>query len=454
MASGCSQADSKDNDKDSGGKGATSSGATNSAGGDGHGDGHGNPSAGMSAGGADGSESYGGGATEAEGGSDSGAGSPRIGSCSTGQLLLGDPLYNDKPDAGSPKPAGQGRLDDPPIRGEAMAVIGNKLFIETEFELWSVDLSDPNGKLSRFAGKEGNTFINAGGACKDASFLVIRDMTATPDGKLAVVDYVGGAIIEISDPGGPNCKADWVAGTHAKTDDPGDNYPLAQGDMDGPGATALFGGDKDVTGIGGAGIHKITSDGKGNLYTWDEGTGKFKKIATDKDRTVSTIGVGATDDNVMGLAWLNGKLYATGVDGSNDFLKEIDPAKYDPQKPKDNVVDVFRNRDQFPDVEAGHQAVISQVYSDGEALIISGQSGRVWRVAPDGTVLATLAGSGPFLDYENDFDPLVPHPATEWQLVHTLSNSDGGPWLALAPGKLYWEGGIGIGKYALEFTCK
>jgi len=236
VTSGCSQADK---DKDDGGssKGATSSDATSNAGGDGHGDGHGNPSAGMSAGGADGSESNGGAATEPEGGSESGAGSPRIGECSTGQLLLGDPLYNDKPDAGDPKPAGQGRLDDPPIRGEAMAVIGNKLFIETEFELWSTDLSDPNGKLARFAGKEGNTFINAGGACKDASFLVIRDMTATPDGKLAVVDYVGGAIIEISDPGGPNCKANWVAGTHAKTDDPGDDYPLAQGDMDGPGAT-------------------------------------------------------------------------------------------------------------------------------------------------------------------------------------------------------------------------
>jgi hypothetical protein len=444
VSSGCSPA--KDKDENSGG--SSGSGATSNAGGESN-DGNG---AGTSAGGADGAESSGGGA--AENGGEYGAGTMEIESCSTGQLLLGDPLYNDKPDAGAPKPAGQGRLDDPPIRNEALAVIGDRLFIETEFELWSVDLSDPDAKLVRFAGKEGNKFIDAGGACKDASFLVIRDMTATPDGKLAVVDYVGGAIIEISDPGGPNCKADWVAGTHTKTDDPGDDYPLAQGDVDGPGATALFGGDKAVTGIGGAGIHKITSDPAGNLYTWDEGTGKFKKVATDKDRTVSTIGVGATDDNVMGLAWLKGKLYATGVDGTNDFLKEIDPAKYDPKHPEANVVDVFRNRDQFPDVESGHQAVISQVYSDGEALIISGESGFVWRVAADGTVLATLAGSGPFLDYENDFDPLVPHAAKDWQLVHPLSNADGGPWLALAPGKLYWAGGIGIGKYTLEFTCK
>src|SRR6185436_15193890 len=111
--------------------------------------------------------------------------------------------------------------------------------------------------------------------------------------------------------------------------------------------------------------------------------------------------------NVMGLAFLKGKLYATGVDGTNDFLEEIDPAKYDPKRPKANVVDVFRNRDQFVETEGGHQALISQVYSDGEALIISSQSGYVWRVAADGTVLSTLLGSGAFLDYQDDFDPLV-----------------------------------------------
>jgi hypothetical protein len=81
------------------------------------------------------------------------------------------------------------------------------------------------------------------------------------------------------------------------------------------------------------------------------------------------------------------------------------------------------------------------------------QSGYVWRVAPDGPVLATLAGTGAFLDYQDNFDPLVPHPANEWQLVSSLSNADGGPWLALAPGKLYWSGGIGIGKYMLQFSC-
>lgn len=381
------------------------------------------------------------------GGSD---GSGALSSCGTGVLLAGNPLWSD-PDNTEPKPnpAGQGLLDDPPIRNEAIAVIGSKLFIETEFEIWSADLSDATPKLVRFAGQEPSDFVNAGVACEDTRFLVIRDMVATAQGKLVVVDYVGGAIIEISDPGGPDCRSDWVAGTHVKSEDPGADYPLAKGDRDGAGAQALFGGpEKD-----GAGIHKVTVDPDGNIYTWDEGTGKFKMVATDAERTVTTIGVGATDDNVMGLAFLDGKLYATGVDGSNDFLKEVDPAAYDAAEPTKNVKDVFRSRDHFADVPSSNQAITAQVVSDGEALIISGQSGYVWRVATDGTVLATLAGTGAFLDYKDGFDPTKPHPANEWQLVSSLSNSNGGPWLALGNGKLYWSGGLGISKYVLELSC-
>jgi hypothetical protein len=322
------------------------------------------------------------------------------------------------------------------------------------------DLSQASPQIARIAGQENGGVVNAGVACKDTRFLVVRDMTVTADGKLVLIDYVGGAVIEITDPGGANCMSHWVAGTHAMTADPGSAYPLAQGDMDGPGAGALFGGDPLVTGISGGGIHKVATDPAGNIYTFDDGTGKFKKIATDSACTVSTIGVGATADNVMGLAFLNGKLYATGVDGSNDFLKVVDPASYDAANPTSNVHDVFRNRgDQFPEIMGtGHQAVLAQIISDGQALIISGQSQFVWRVAPDGTVLSTLAGSlgqsGPGrLDFDSNFDPLVPHPASDWELVSNISNSDGGPWLALDAGKLYWSGGIGIGKYIVQFSC-
>jgi hypothetical protein len=442
-----------DKDDDAGGTGNPS------AGGEGNSSTAGKKSTGTDAGGdttSNGGQpsSSGGEPSSSVGGESSSGTATSITSCGTGLLLEGDPLWTDYLDG--VKPAGQGLFDDPPIRSEAIAVIGNMLFVETEFEIWSADMSQKTPKISRFAGVEtmGDTFIDAGLPCKDTRFLVIRDMVAKPNGKLAVVDYVGGAIIEITDPAGPGCKSDWVAGTHMRTADPAD-FPLAQGDQDGPGADALFG---DVG--GGGGVVHITTDPDGNLYTFDNGTGKFKMIAneSDPDRTVSTIGQGSGDDNVIGLAFLKGKLYASGVDGSNDFLIEIDPAKYSKAKPKDSVHDVFRARDHFADVEASHQAVLSQMISDGEALIITGDSGYIWRVAADGTVLATLAGTGVHLEYdpvgEDPFDPTSPHPANEWWLNYSLSNSFGGPWLALSDSKLYWSGGAGTGKHIVQFSCK
>ena len=372
-----------------------------------------------------------------------------ITSCGQGVLFEGDPL-NDT--AGTPKPAGQGLLDDPSIRNQAIAVIGSKFFVETDQEIWYADMSLATPKLIRMAGVELDSggFINAGVACKDTTFLSIRDMAATPDGKLVVIDYVGGAVIEITDPGTATCKSNWVAGTHVKTADPSPDYPLAYGEKDGPGIDALFGG----TTIKGAGIHKVAVDPTGNIYTWDEGTGKFKMIATDKDRTVSTIGATSSDDNIMGLTFLKGKLYATGVDGTNDFLIEVDPAAYKAATPKSNTKDVFRSRDHFSDVEAGHQAITAQVINDGEALIISSQQGYVWSVATDGTVLATLAGTGPYIEFSADFDPTKPHAAKDWELFYSLSNSAGGPWLALADSKLYWSGGKSLGQFTLQFSCQ
>jgi hypothetical protein len=440
----------KDDDKDDNAGGSSNSGGTDSTAG-----GKNSSAAGdQSTAEAGAASSEGGGASMSEGGATSTGNGSSITSCGTGVLLEGDPLWTDYLDGN--KPAGQGLFDDPPIRNEAVAVIGTRLFVETEFEIWSADMAEQTPKISRFAGVEGATYIQAGVPCKDTRLLVVRDMIAKPNGKLALVDYVGGAVIEITDPAGTACKSDWVAGTHEKTDDPGDDYPLSQGDKDGPGVDALFG---DVG--GGGGIEHITTDPDGNLYTFDNGTRKFKKIANedDPDRTVSTIGQGTGgDDNVIGLAFLKGKLYATGVDGTNDFLIEVDPAKYDPAKPKANVKDVFRQRDHFAETEGGHQAVISQVISDGEALIISGDSGYVWRVAADGEVLATLAGTGIHLEYDpvgqDPFDPKVPHPANEWWLNYSLSNSFGGPWMALTDSKLYWSGGFGTGKHIVQFDCK
>jgi hypothetical protein len=153
---------------------------------------------------------------------------------------------------------------------------------------------------------------------------------------------------------------------------------------------------------------------------------------------------------------VNGKLYATGVDGTNDFLIEVDPAKYKVATPKLNVKDVFRARDHFADVPSDHQAITAQVIANGDNLIISGQSGFVWNVKTDGTVLSTLAGTGTYIEFSTDFDPTLPHAAKDWELYSSLSNSLGGPWLTLANGKLYWAGGAGGagGAYTLQFSCQ
>lgn len=369
--------------------------------------------------------------------------------CSTGTLLAGDPLW-DGANTGQ-KPAGQGLLDDPPLMGEQVVMIGNMLFIENEEEIWSADLSAKTPVLSRFAGTRGSGFINAGTTCAASTFLVIRDMAATADGKLVVIDYVGGAVVEITNPGAANCTTAYVAGTHAKTADPGQDYPLGQGDMDGPGATALFGG----VGTGGGGIHKVTVDPDGNIYTYDDGTGKFKMIATDKDRTVTTIGQGTKSDNINGLAYLGGKIYATGVDGTNDLLEVVDPSKYKAATPKDSVTELFRNRgDQFPEVTGtGHQAITTQLIADGDGLIVSSQFGYVWRLDTKGNVLGTLFGTGITLDFPSDFDLTKSHPAAEWPLAYSISNSNGGPWIFKSGSTLLWSGGNSVGKYVIKFSC-
>ena len=397
------------------------------------------------------------GATTGEGGDKGTAGTGGTGggvtACGTGVLFQGNPTYeraSDYDTDAKPKPAGQGLLDDPPIRDEAMAVIGSTVYWETEQEIWSADTSLKTPVLKRIAGKEVDSggFINAGVACADTTFLVVRDMVATAEGKLALVDAVAGAVVEITDPGTANCKSVYVAGTHEKTDNPGPDFPLNSGDMDGPGSSALFGGDHEGKGM----IEHIAADPSGNYYVFDNGTGKFRMIATDEDRTVSTIGQGSADDAVFGMAVVNGKLYAVGTDSENDFMLEIDPKAYNAAKPKDNVKEIFRANDHFPEVQDS-QAVPASLVADGDALIVSGLKQYIWRIATDGTVLATLAGTGARLDFDADFDPTKPHPASDWELVTDTGGGHGGPWLALGGGKLYWGGGVGINKYTVQFSC-
>jgi hypothetical protein len=388
------------------------------------------------------------------------------GSCGDGIAIEGDPLYTDA--VGNPKTAGQGTMADPPVLpAEDIAVIGDKLFVNSEEEIWMADLTGTNPQIKRIAGLRGSKTFVAGVACADTRFLVVHSIAATADGKLALVDYIGNAVVEITDPAGATCASHYVAGTHASTPDP-DMGVANSGDVDGPGNTAEFGGDTAVTQVIGAGIHKIAVDPAGNYYTWDDGTGKVKKIANDAARTVSTIGLLSTDDEVFGLTFLKGKLYAIANNaGDTNALFAIDPTTYsstDTTKPSKNIKTTFRidtdgSGNLFPELNgSGELALLQDLDNDGTNLIVSSSLGFIWKLGTDGSYISTLAGSvgdrGPGrLEFEDSFDPTKSHPASEWQLVTEPSNSGGKPWITVDGGSLYWSGGIGTGEFVVKFNC-
>jgi hypothetical protein len=376
--------------------------------------------------------------TGAGAGGDPGSiGDGRALSCSTGTLFAGDPLYDEDFDYANIKPAGQGLLDDAPLRFRDLAFIGDRLFVQTQLEVWSADLSKKPVVISRLAGNEPVTNttsarIEAGVACKDTQFMIIEGIAATPSGTLVVADGRGGALVELTDPGLATCQSHYIAGTHAKflDSDVGPDNAANPGDVDGKGLDAKF-----------LGVSKPVVAPNGNIFVYDEGNQKLKKIGTDRDRTVTT--VAAFDDNIFALAYLNGKVYASGSDGANDVLLEIDPTKT-----ANNVKEVYRDNAHFNELDHA-LAVITALVPDGDALI-GGGKGYIWRIGTDGSVIATLVGSGAAIDWPSDFDPTEPHSAKDWVLVNTGA---GQQWLALDKGKLYWAGGVGIARTVLQFSC-
>jgi hypothetical protein len=475
MAAGCSSKSDSNGAAggSNGGSGNSTSGGSSNAGSGTTTGGSSNAGSGATTGG---SSNAGSGTTVGEAGASSG-GSGTIASCSSGVVIEGDPLWNDKSEGGtgglpaSAVVAGQGTLADPPVLpAEKIAIIGNELFLNSEEEIWMADLTGTKPQIKRIAGLRGSKKITADVACADTRFLVVRGIAATADGKLAIVDYLGNAVLEITDPtDATKCASHWVAGTHVSSDEP-DMGVVSPGDADGPGNMALFGGDPAVTQVVGAGINRITVDPAGNYYTWDDGTGKVKKIANDAARTVSTIGVLSTDDEVFALTFLNGKLYAIANNaGSENPLFQIDPTTYsatDTMKPSKNIKTLFRIDTDgsgmlFPELNgSGSLALLSDLDNDGTNLIVASSLGFIWKLGTDGSYIATLAGSlaangeAGRLDFDPGFDPTVANPANMWQLVTSPSSSIGAPWITLNGGSLYWSGGIGIGEYVVKFSCQ
>ena len=358
-------------------------------------------------------------------------------SCSTGALFAGNPVYDEDFDYANLEPTGQALLADVPLRYRDLAFIGDRLFVQTQLEVWSADLSKKPVVISRIAGNEPVTNttkarFEAGVACKDTQFMIIEGMAATPSGTLIIADGRGGAVVELTDPGLATCQSHYLAGTHIKflDSDVGPDNAANPGDVNGKGLDAKF-----------LGVSKPVVAPNGNIFIYDEGNGKLKKIAADADHTVST--VADFDDNIFALAYLNGKVYASGSDGANDVLLEIDPTKT-----TNNVREAYRDNAHFSELDHA-LAVITALVPDGDALIAGGK-GYIWRIGTDGTVLSTLAGSGAAIDWPTDFDPTAPHAAKDWVLENTGA---GQQWMALDQGKLYWAGGVGVGRYVLQFAC-
>lgn len=367
-----------------------------------------------------------------------GTGGGAMSFCSTGILFAGNPLFSG--DSQDTEPSGQDILDPvrAPLRYRNMALVGQRFVVETEFELWSADTRVKPILISRFAGNEAVTEtvgsrFEAGLPCAQTQFLAISGMAARPDGTLVVADARAGAVIEITEPGAPNCRSHYVAGTHTEVfeEDIAADGAANAGDVVGRGTDAQFRG---------LGALAVAPDG--TSFVLDEGNAKIKKIATDAERTVSTIA--SVPAGVLSLAFLNGKLYASGQDGENDFLLRIDPAKT-----TDNVRDVYRERSHFPGLDASQLAVIASLVSDGEALVAGGR-GYIWRIASDGRVLARLAGTGPAFEFPDGFDPKAAHPASEWVL---RNGGAGHQWMTFGAGKLYWANDYSVAHHVLRFSC-
>ncbi|HEY4102673.1 MAG TPA: hypothetical protein VGM44_02240, partial [Polyangiaceae bacterium] len=181
-------------------------------------------------------------------------------------------------------------------------------------------------------------------------------------------------------------------------------------------------------------------------------------------------GLLSTEDEVTGLTFVKGKLYAIANNTGTDVpLFEIDPTTYsatDMTKPSKNIKTVFRlDADGagtvFPELDGqGHSPLLSDIENDGTNLIVSSALSFIWKIGTDGSYIATLAGTlsaqgeAGFIDFEPGFDPTISHPANMWQLeVSSEAAPNVAPWIALGGSSLYWSGGVGTSEFVVKFGC-
>ena len=304
--------------------------------------------------------------------------------CTDATLLAGNPYFGG--DLEGWNPDGQGLRADPPLRMRYLANAAGQLAVDTQQEVWLSDGTD----IRRIAGDELEFDLQyqPSGACADVRFIITQGIVGLPNGNLVVADVRGNGLVELSDPGG-DCTAAPIAGNPDPILDLDvEDGAAAQGDIDGPGADARF-----------FGVELPVADEDGNVYVNDTGNAKIKRVANDADRTVTTLFDYAAADEpfVLALTAMNGMVYATGQNATEDIVWAIDAETGENSE-------LFRGRGLFEEVDSSQQTTMFALENDGVDLFVASNKGYVFRLSTSGEPLGVVAGMGSIVDFPQDLD--------------------------------------------------
>jgi hypothetical protein len=358
-----------------------------------------------------------------------GGGTPSV--CTDATLLAGNPYFNG--DLGDWNPAGHPMLGDPPLRMRYLADAGGQLAVDTQQEVWLADGSE----FRRIAGDEEELELQyqPSGACADVRFIIEQGIVGLPNGNLVVADVRGNGLVELSDPGG-DCTAAPIAGNpDAILDVDVEDGAAAQGDVDGPGADARF-----------FGVELPIADEAGNIYVNDSGNAKIKRVGADADRTVTTLFdyLAADEPFVLAMTALNGTVYATGQNATEDIVWAIDAESGE-------ATELFRGRGLFEEIDSSQQTTMFALEHDGVDLLVASNKGYVFRLSTSGEPLGVVAGMGTIVDYPQDLD-LSASFALDQLPLRTWGVGDG-DLLMLGSDLVYTGNAAGIGFHLWSIHC-
>lgn len=379
-----------------------------------------------------------GGSSSNDSGSTDNPGTPAT-SCSTATLLAGNPAY-DGDFQGSPA-SGTAIREGKPLYWHELVFDGKKLYSRSvDGEVWMTDLSATKPVETLLAGKDDpTTYDFKDGACASARFAQIRGMQKLKDGSLVVADSLGNGILHVKDPAGAGCTVEFWAGNHTPgTDlDPSADRPN-HGDTPGAGNVAQF--DSPAA---------LDVDAADNIYVWDSGNKKIKKIANDAAHTVSDLAP-VDADRIFALTHIGNTLYFSGQKGSDNVVFKLDMAG-------GTVGDVVRSdggtKFEPYDLHQGN-AIATGLTTDGTGLIVQGL-GYVWYVTTAG-VVTNIAGSGEYFTQPSGYDPAASLPASAVALLTDQGSYNSGSitYVTYHDGAVYFRGrNLDSGPFVERIAC-